>query len=73
MEVNRGENGDEGKGNEERSEDLSVWSKLSGQEPMPLLPESLPPLHFYSSTNSPLVRPTLLRKLQTLLGKHPIK
>lgn len=54
MEVNRGENGDEGEGKEERSEDLSgsenseLWAKLSGQEAMPLQPESalLPPLHF---------------------------
>lgn len=52
MEVNRGENSDEGEGNEERSEDLSgsenseLWPKLSGQEAMPLQPESaLLPVH----------------------------
>lgn len=54
MEVNRGENGDEGESNEERSEELSgsenseLWAKLAGQEAMSLQPESalLPPLHF---------------------------
>lgn len=52
MEVNRGDNGDEGEANEQRSKHLSgsenteLWLKLSGQEAMPLQPKStLLPVH----------------------------